>query len=64
MKNSIFVIKPYKWEGLWVFDDPTVGLVREPFVVGADRMIDHATRHIPNADRGFLMPGTAVTSAS
>ena len=22
MKNSIFVIKPYKWEGMWVFDDP------------------------------------------
>jgi hypothetical protein len=27
MNNSIFVIKPYKWEGLWVFDDPSVGLV-------------------------------------
>ena len=22
MKNSISVIKPYKWEGMWVFDDP------------------------------------------
>jgi Family of unknown function (DUF6717) len=54
MENSIFVIKPYKWEGLWVFDDPAVGLVREPFVGGADRMIDHATKAIPNADRGFV----------
>jgi hypothetical protein len=26
MKNSIFVIKPYKWEGMWVFDDAAVGL--------------------------------------
>ena len=43
MKNSIFVIKPYKWEGLWVFDDPAVGLVKEPFVGGADTMIDVAT---------------------
>ena len=60
MKNSIFVIKPYKWEGLWVFDDQAVGLVREPFVGGADLIIDYATRHIPNADRGFL----AVFSAS
>ena len=60
MKNSIFVIKPYKWEGLWVFDDSAVGLVKEPFVGGADTIIDVATSHIPNADRGFL----AVFSAS
>jgi hypothetical protein len=55
MTNSIFVIKPYKWSGLWVFDDPNVGLVREPFVCGADTMIDVASRHIPNADKGFLV---------
>ena len=54
MKNSIFVIKPYKWEGMWVFDDPNVGLVKEPFVGGADMMIDVATAHIPNASRGFI----------
>ena len=28
MKNSIFVIKPYKWENMWVFDDGNVGLVK------------------------------------
>jgi hypothetical protein len=60
MKNSIFVIKPYKWESMWVFDDPTVDLVREPFVGGADTMIDVATSHIPNAAKGFI----AVFSAS
>ena len=54
MKNSIFVIKPYKWENMWVFDDPAVGLVREPFVGGADTMIDRATAHIPNASQGFI----------
>jgi uncharacterized protein DUF6717 len=54
MKNSIFVIKPYKWEGLWVFDDPAVGLVKEPFVGGADTIIDVATMHIPTAGQGFL----------
>lgn len=54
MKNSIFVIKPYKWEGMWVFDDAKVGLVREPFVGGADTMIDVATAHIPNASQGFV----------
>jgi len=60
MNNSIFVIRPYKWEGMWVFDDSDVGLVREPFVGGADRMIDRATNKIPNAHQGFL----AVFSAS
>ena len=29
-----FVIAPFKYEGMWVFDDPTVGLVREAFVAG------------------------------
>lgn len=60
MNNSIFVIKPYKWEGLWVFDDPNVDLVKEPFVGGADTMIDIATAHIPNAEKGFV----AVFSAN
>ena len=54
MKNSIFVIKPYKWEGLWVFDDANVSLVKEPFVGGADTMIDRATAQIPNADQGII----------
>jgi len=54
MKNAIFVIKPYKWEGMWVFDDPSVGLVKEPFVGGADTMIDRATALIPGAKQGFL----------
>ena len=39
MKNAIFIIKPYKWEGMWVFDDPSVGLVKEPFVGGMEN--DH-----------------------
>jgi len=51
--NSLFVIAPYKNEGLWVFDDPTVGLVKEPFIAGIDTMIDKVVAHIPNADRGF-----------
>ncbi len=31
-QNSIMVVKPYKWEAMWVFDDVKTGLVREPFV--------------------------------
>ncbi|HSG69210.1 MAG TPA: DUF6717 family protein [Planctomycetaceae bacterium] len=55
--NSISVTMPYKWMGLWVFDDESVGLVREPFVAGADTMIDIALakKGIPNADEGFLL---------
>jgi len=57
MKNAIFVIKPYKWNGMWVFDDERIGLDKEPFVGGADTMIDAAVelKGIQNADDGFLM---------
>lgn len=37
-----------------------MGLVKEPFVGGADTMIDVATAQIPNAEQGFL----AVFSAN
>jgi hypothetical protein len=53
--NSIVAIHPYKYEGMWVFDDPAVGLVQEPFVSGADTIIDHLVKDIPNADRGFTL---------
>jgi len=53
--NSIGVIVPYKYEGLWVFDHPAVGLVREPFVSGIDTMIDKLVAAIPNADQGFRL---------
>lgn len=53
--NSLFVIAPYRHLGMWVFDDPKVGLVQEPFVGGADSIIDLAVSHIPNADQGFRL---------
>ena len=31
-----------------------MGLVRDPFVGGADTIIDVATAHIPNAEREFI----------
>jgi hypothetical protein len=30
---------------MWVFDDPRVGLAQEPFVAGADTMIDRVCRY-------------------
>jgi hypothetical protein len=53
--NAISVLAPYKYEGLWVFDDPAVGLVREPFVSGIDKMIDLLVAEIPEADKGFRL---------
>ena len=55
MGNSIFVITPYKYRGMWVFTDRDKGLVREAFVAGADTVIDLATKAagIRAAGRGF-----------
>ncbi|MBW2040219.1 MAG: hypothetical protein JRI46_11645 [Deltaproteobacteria bacterium] len=53
--NSIFVISPYRYQGTWVFDDPCVGLVREPFVAGIPEMMDKLVEDIPNADKGFRL---------
>ena len=46
-KNALFTISPYLTEdNVLVFDDPSVGLVREPFVMGADDvLIDLAKAH-------------------
>ena len=53
--NAINVIAPYKYLGMWVFDDARVGLVQEPFVEGADVIIERAVEAIPSAEDGFLM---------
>src|SRR5262245_32971574 len=53
--NAINIIAPYKSLGMWGFDDPRVGLVQEPFVSGADTMIDRVVAGIPGAEKGFIM---------
>ena len=53
MANSIMIIHPYRYEGMWVFDDPGVGLEREPFVSGADVVIDRMVENIPGAESCF-----------
>jgi len=40
MENKIFIIRPYKLGKIWVFDEPTLGLVAEAFVGGATQAID------------------------
>ena len=58
--NVINVIQPYWHADMWVFDDPRVGLSAEPFVGGADIMIDRITADISDARRGFNMVFSAV----
>ncbi|MHC5209872.1 MAG: DUF6717 family protein [Planctomycetota bacterium] len=53
--NALHVIHPYKVEGTWVFDDERVGLVREPFIAGADTIIDRMVATLPDAEQGFRL---------
>jgi hypothetical protein len=53
--NAINVISPFKHHGMWVFDDPRVALVQEPFVAGTDTMIDRVVADIPDPERGFTL---------
>lgn len=53
--NAINVIAPYRHLGMWVFDDDRVGLVQEPFVSGADTIIDVLVSEIPEAESGFRL---------
>ncbi len=53
--NSILVIHPYKQQGVWMFDDPRVGLVQEPFVAGADTVLDRMVEGIPDAEAGVTV---------
>jgi protein tyrosine phosphatase (PTP) superfamily phosphohydrolase (DUF442 family) len=66
--NALHVIQPYRSADTWVFDDPSVGLEKEPFVVGIPEIIDHLVTDIPNASKGFRLifsdrpfPGTQHT---
>lgn len=55
MANAIMAIYPYKHQGVWVFDDEKVGLVQEPFVSGADEIIEKMVAEIPDAEDGFSL---------
>lgn len=66
-ENSIIILTPYRCSGTWVFDDPSVGLRREPFVAGTPELMDELVKDIPGAANGFRLlvsaqpfPGHAV----
>lgn len=57
MANALNVIFPYRHEGMWVFDDADKELVKEPFVEGADDIIDQAVlaKGIAEPEAGFVL---------
>jgi formylglycine-generating enzyme required for sulfatase activity len=52
---AVHCIVPYRHMNMWVFDDPRVGITREPFVKSADTIIDALVAHIPHATGGFRL---------
>jgi len=58
--NAIRVITPYWSSGTWVFDDPEVELVREPFIEGVPAMIDDLVSNIPEAREGFRLTFSGI----
>jgi hypothetical protein len=57
--SAIRAIHPFRHEGLWVFDDETVELRQEPFVSGADGILDWLAAGIPGAATGFTLLSNA-----
>ena len=49
--NVINIIYPYKSNKMWVFDDDNVGLKAEPFIAGADTLMDKATANLHLTDK-------------
>lgn len=54
-KNAIRVIHPYWEHGSLVFDDPDVGLRKEPFVAGADSVLGILAAQIPGCEERFTL---------
>ncbi len=55
MPNAIYIIRPYWYEGTWVFDDQVRGLAQEPFVAGMPEIISHFVQDTPHARQGFRL---------
>lgn len=50
--NSLFVLKLYRHNGTWCFDDSTRGLLAEPFVAGVPEMID---QYVPSDQETVML---------
>jgi hypothetical protein len=49
--GRIVLIRPYRWNGVWVFDDSAATLDKEAFIAGMPELIEMAT-----AREGFVEP--------
>ena len=56
--------RPLRHEGAWVFDEPRVGLCREPFVAGVAEMTDRLVAGIPTLRSIRPRPRSVLTVAS
>ena len=50
--NAINTIHPYLWNNMWVFDDESKDLDKEPLIAGADTLI---TRLVEGAQKCSVM---------
>lgn len=50
--NTIHTIAPFRWNGMWVFDDPVRNIYREPFVDTIPQMLD---KIIPKAENQCVL---------
>ncbi len=57
MNNSLMMIYPRMDRGMWIFDDDTVGLVKEPFVAGVPAILESllAKEKILHPESGFRL---------
>lgn len=53
--NAIQVIFPYQRDGVWMFDDDSTGLSREPFVAGMPEIMDRVVAGVNDARNGFML---------
>ncbi len=59
--NSIRIPVPFRHLGQWGFDDPHVGLDKEPFVAWIDTLIDQVVADILTAVNGFRLLFSATS---
>ena len=59
--NALNIIHPYKYEDeIWVFDDVKKDLIQEPFVFGADEIIEKYVAPFKSPEAGFSLLFSAM----
>ena len=53
--NALLMIEPYRIGKGWAFDEPRLGLNKEPFVEGIPEMIDKLVEDVPGSERSVRL---------